>query len=175
MKDSLYQDKIVAVYPGSFDPITLGHLDIIERASKLFNKLIVLILNNYRKKHFFTIDERVNLVKKVIESVDFKNSKVIVESYDGMLVDFLEKNGIKFIVKGIRAISDFEYEFQQHLVNSKLANIETVFFMTNIKYSFLSSSLVREVAFFGGDISNFVPACIVKDIRDKMDKLKMEV
>ncbi|MFN3477891.1 MAG: pantetheine-phosphate adenylyltransferase, partial [bacterium] len=94
---------------------------------------------------------------------------------DGMLVNFLEKNGIKFIVKGIRAISDFEYEFQQHLVNSKLANVETVFFMTNMKYSFLSSSLVREVAFFGGDISNFVPACIVEDIKDKMDKLKMEV
>lgn len=174
MKDSLYQDK-VAVYPGSFDPITLGHIDIIQRASKLFNKLIILVLNNYRKKPFFGIEERVNLVRKAIESVDLKNSEIVVESYEGMLVDFLEKNGIRFIVKGIRAISDFEYEFQQHLVNSRLANVETVFFMTNMKYNFLSSSLVREIAFFGGDISHFVPACIVKDIKDRMDKLKMGV
>lgn len=174
MKDSLYRDRI-AVYPGSFDPITLGHIDIVERALELFDKLIILVLNNYRKKHLFSLEERVSLIKKCINDNFKMIEKVKVESYDGLLVDFLKKNNIKFIVKGIRAIADFEYEFQQYLVNSSLANVETIFFMTKIQYNFLSSSLVKEIAFFGGDISVFVPQVILKDIMDKIDKLKMGV
>ncbi|MCS7243454.1 MAG: pantetheine-phosphate adenylyltransferase [Candidatus Calescibacterium sp.] len=167
MKDSLFLDK-VAVYPGSFDPITLGHLDIINRAITLFDTLIILVLNNYRKKPLFSIQERTELIKKCIEN----NQKIVVDSYCGLLVDYIKEKGIKFIVKGIRAISDFEYEFQQHLVNSKLIDVETIFFMTKFEYNFLSSSLVKEIAFFGGDISNFVPQSILKDILIKMDKLR---
>lgn len=167
MKDFSSLDK-VAVYPGSFDPITLGHVDIINRAIELFDKLIVLVLYNYRKQYIFSLNERVELIKKCFNS----NSKISVDYYSGLLVDYLKKNNIKFIIKGIRAISDFEYEFQQHLVNSKLHDVETVFFMTKLEYNFLSSSLVKEVAFFGGDISPFVPSPIVQDIVEKINKFK---
>ncbi|MCS6954729.1 MAG: pantetheine-phosphate adenylyltransferase [Candidatus Calescibacterium sp.] len=169
MKDSLSLDK-VAVYPGSFDPITLGHLDIINRAITLFDTLIILVLHNYRKKPLFSIQERTELIRKCTEN----NQKIVVDSYCGLLVDYIKEKGVKFIVKGIRAISDFEYEFQQHLVNSKLIDVETIFFMTKFEYNFLSSSLVKEIAFFGGDISNFVPQSILKDILIKMDKLRRE-
>ncbi len=170
MKDFSYQDRI-AVYPGSFDPITLGHIDIINRALKLFDKVIVLVLFNYRKKPLFSLDERVRLIKKATEG----NEKIIVESFKGLLVDYLKQNNIRFVVKGMRAISDFEYEFQQHLVNSKLFDVETVFFMTKFEYNFLSSSLVKEIAYFGGDISPFVPSNILQDVLERMDKFKMEV
>ncbi|MCS7164723.1 MAG: pantetheine-phosphate adenylyltransferase [Candidatus Calescibacterium sp.] len=170
MRDSLYLAK-VAVYPGSFDPITLGHLDIINRASNIFDKLIILVLNNYRKKPLFSMNERVELIKKCIPD----NNKVLVDSYTGLLVDYIREKNISFIVKGIRTISDFEYEFQQYLVNSRLINVETILLMTKSEYNFLSSSLVKEIAFFGGDISNFVPQPILKDILAKMDKLRLEV
>lgn len=160
----------VAVYPGSFDPITLGHIDIIERALKVFDKVIVLVMENFRKKHLFKKEERVNLIKKSLSNYD----NVFVDSYDGLLVDYVRSNGIKFIVKGLRAISDFEYEFQQNMVNSSLCNVETIFFMTKPAYNFLSSSLVKEIAFFGGDISSFVHPSIIKDIQIKMIKFKEE-
>jgi len=160
----------VAVYPGSFDPITLGHIDIIERALKVFDKVIVLVMENFRKKHLFKKEERVNLIKKSLSNYD----NVFVDSYDGLLVDYVRSNGIKFIVKGLRAISDFEYEFQQNMVNSSLCDVETIFFMTKSAYNFLSSSLVKEIAFFGGDISPFVHPSIIKDIQIKMIKFKEE-
>lgn len=172
-KDFLYLDK-KAVYPGSFDPVTLGHLDVIQRATFIFDKVIVLVLNNYRKKPLFTLKERAEMIKKSIENTDFEK-KVLVDIHDGLLIDYLKNNNIKFVVKGIRAISDFEYEFQQYLVNSKLMDIETIFFMTKLEYNFLSSSLVKEVAFFGGDISAFVPQSILKDIINKIDNFKMGV
>jgi len=160
----------VAVYPGSFDPITLGHIDIVERALKVFEKIIVLVMENYRKRHLFTMEERISLVKKSLEKYD----NVLIEGYKGLLVDYMKERNIRFIIKGLRAISDFEYEFQQHIVNSSFYDVETVFFMTKPNYNFLSSSLVREIAFFGGDISSFVHPSIVKDIQYKMDKLKKE-
>jgi len=160
----------VAVYPGSFDPITLGHIDIIERALKVFEKVIVLVMENYRKNHLFTMEERISLIKKSLENYD----NVSIEGYKGLLVDYMKERNIRFIVKGLRAISDFEYEFQQHIVNSSFYDVETVFFMTKPIYNFLSSSLVREIAFFGGDISSFVHPSIVKDIQYRMDKLKKE-
>ncbi|MFD3156521.1 pantetheine-phosphate adenylyltransferase [Haloimpatiens sp. FM7330] len=154
-----------AVYPGSFDPITNGHLDIIERASRVFDEVIVAVLVNPNKKGLFEIDERVNLIKKATKHL--KNIKV--ESFSGLLIDFMKSNDIKVIVKGLRAVSDFEYEFQMALMNNKLdPDIETVFMMTSTKYSYLSSSSVKQVAIFGGCIKELVPDNIIKDIIKKI-------
>jgi len=154
-----------AVYPGSFDPITNGHLDIIERASKLFDELTVAVLVNPDKKGMFDIDERVDLIKKVTKQYD----NVSVVSFNGLLIDFMNKNGIDVIVKGLRAVSDFEYELQMALMNNKLdATKETVFMMTSAKYSFLSSSAVKQVAKFGGCIKELVPDELVELISKKV-------
>lgn len=154
----------IAVYPGSFDPITNGHLDIIERASKIFDEVIVGIFVNPDKKGLFSIDERVQL----IERVTCKYANVSVQSCSGLLVHFMKERNSKVIVKGLRAVSDFEYEFQMSMMNNKLdPTIETVFMMTSVKYSFLSSSSVRQVAMFGGCVKGLVPDEIVKDVMDK--------
>ena len=154
----------IAVYPGSFDPITIGHLDIIERASKVFDKVIVGIFVNPDKKGLFSIEERVLLIERVIS--EYPNVKV--QSCSGLLVHFMKENSAKVIVKGLRAVSDFEYEFQMSMMNNKLdPTIETVFMMTSAKYSFLSSSSVRQVAMFGGNVKGLVPDEIIKDIMDK--------
>ncbi|KYH35902.1 phosphopantetheine adenylyltransferase [Clostridium tepidiprofundi DSM 19306] len=154
-----------AVYPGSFDPITNGHLDIIERASKLFDELTVAVLVNPDKKGMFDIDERVELIKKVIAQYDNVN----VVSFNGLLIDFMNKNDIDVIVKGLRAVSDFEYELQMALMNNKLdATKETVFMMTSAKYSFLSSSAVKQVAKFGGCIEGLVPDELVELISKRV-------
>lgn len=143
-----------AIYPGSFDPVTKGHLDIIIRSRKIMDKLTVAILENPRKVATFDIETRVEMLKKVIEPYP----NVDVEYYKGLLIDYVEEKKTKIIIKGLRAISDFEFEFQMALVNQKLnPTIETLFMMTNSKYSYLSSSIVKEIAALGGDITNLVP------------------
>ncbi len=154
----------IAVYPGSFDPITNGHLDIIERASKIFDKVIVGVLNNKNKKPKFTADERVMLIKKVTNS--FEN--VEVASFDGLLVDFARTYGANVIIKGLRTVNDFEYEFQMALLNKTLdSECETMFMMTNSKYSYISSSMVNELASYKGDLAGLVPTEIIHYIKDK--------
>lgn len=155
----------IAIYPGSFDPVTYGHLDIIIRASSIFDKVIVATLENPDKKNFlFTIEERAELLKKVTEGID----GVEVRSFRGLLVDFAEEIGAQVIIKGLRAVTDFEFEIQMAQMNSKLApTLETLFMMTDNNYSYLSSSFVKQVAMYGGDISEFVPAVIKDDIVKK--------
>ncbi|WP_300386165.1 pantetheine-phosphate adenylyltransferase [Clostridium sp.] len=154
----------IAIYPGSFDPITNGHLDIITRAAKIYEKLIVAVLINVDKKSLFSIEERVNLIKKVTR--DIKNVEVI--SFEGLLVDFARMKNSKVILKGLRTVSDFEYEFQMALMNSKLdSNIETVFMMTSSAYSYVSSSAVKQVVKFGGNIEGLVPIELIEEIKNK--------
>lgn len=156
----------IAVYPGSFDPITNGHLDIITRGSKIYDKLIVAVLVNVDKKALFSIEERVNLIKKVTK--DLGNVEVI--SFEGLLVDFARMKNSKVILKGLRTVADFEYEFQMALMNSKLdPNIETVFMMTSSAYSYVSSSSVKQVAKFGGSIEGLVPVELIKEIKNKFE------
>lgn len=155
------RDMNVAVYPGSFDPITNGHLDIITRGAKIYDKLIVAVLVNMDKKCLFNIEERVDLIKKVTK--DLKNVEVL--SFDGLLVDFAKMHNSKVILKGLRTVADFEYEFQMALMNSKLdPDIETVFMMTSSAYSYVSSSSVKQVAKFGGNIRGLVPEELITEI-----------
>ena len=162
--------KVVkAVYPGSFDPVTKGHLDIIERASKVFDRLIVAVLENPRKNALFSMEERV----KMLEETTSSYGNVDVDYYQGLLVEYAENNSLAIIVKGLRAISDFEFEFQMALINKKLnRNVDTMFMMTDYKYSFISSSLVKEVASYGGDISELVPPQVYEIIINKIENLK---
>ena len=155
----------IAIVPGSFDPITNGHLDIIKRTSELFDVVYVSILSNSSKTPWFSVDERISLIQRATK--DIPNVKV--ESFTGLLVDYARARNAKFIVKGLRAVSDFEYEFQMSLTNKKLApEIETFFITTNAKYAYLSSSIVREVAKYGGDVSEMVPPEIIQDINEKI-------
>ncbi|MCR5673316.1 MAG: pantetheine-phosphate adenylyltransferase [Lachnospiraceae bacterium] len=149
-----------AIYPGSFDPVTYGHIDIIERASDIFDELIVGVLNNKSKTSpLFSADERVNILNEVLGHLS--NVKVI--GYEGLLVDFAMENNIGVIVRGLRAVTDFEYELQLAQTNSVLnGGVDTVFFTTSLEYAYLSSSTVREVASYGGDISRFVPPLVEK-------------
>ncbi len=143
-----------AIYPGSFDPVTKGHLDIIKRSSKIIDQVIVAVLENPRKIPTYGIEERVKMLKMVTEPYP----NVQVDYYKGLLIDYAKNNDINIIIKGLRAMSDFEFEFQMALVNQKLSpSIETLFMMTNNKYSYLSSSIVKEIAGLGGDISSLVP------------------
>ncbi len=156
----------IGVYPGSFDPLTNGHLDIIHRASKLFDRLIVAVLVNASKKNaIFTMEERVALIQKCIGDLD----NVEVKMFDGLLVDFVNQNQAVAIVKGLRAVSDYEYELQMAALNKHIdKNVETIFLMADIQNSFLSSSIVKELAKHGGDIRGLVPGEIVDDIEAKM-------
>ncbi|NMB34311.1 MAG: pantetheine-phosphate adenylyltransferase [Clostridium sp.] len=157
----------IYVYPGSFDPVTNGHMDIIKRASKLCDRLIVAVLVNNSKNPVFTLEERVSLLKRSVKDID----NVEVESFSGLLIDYMKKKGSKIIIKGLRAVSDFEYELQMALLNKNLdSNIETLFMMTNINYSFLSSSSVRELARNNGNIGGLVPDIIKDNIMDKFHK-----
>ena len=154
------------IYPGSFDPVTNGHLDIIERASQICDKLIVAVLISHSKKPLFSMDERVDLLNRVISDNGFKN--VEIECFSGLLVDYVIKKQADVIIKGLRAVTDFEYELQMALLNKKQApEIETLFMMSNINYSFLSSSMVKELARYGGNINGLVPQCIEEDIKNK--------
>ena len=153
-----------AVYPGSFDPITNGHLDIIERASRVYDKLVVGVLNNANKKPLFTVDERIDLIKSVTSHIP----NVEVDSFDGLLVDFAKSKGAEVIVKGLRTVTDFEYEFQMALLNKALnPEYETMFLMTDTKYSYISSIMVKELAGFHGDLTGLVPYEINSKIKQK--------
>ena len=153
-----------AIYPGSFDPCTNGHLDIIERSSKIFEKVIVAVLINSSKTPTFTVEERIDLLKTATEHIP----NVEVVSFNGLLAQFAQDRNAKVIVKGLRAVSDFEYEFQMSLTNTKLnPNVETLFMTTKSENMYLSSSIVREVARYGGDISDMVPKVITEKIYKK--------
>jgi len=142
-----------AVCPGSFDPITYGHLDIIERASRHFDEVIVAVLENRTKSSLFTVDERISMISEVTK----KFSNVRVDSWSGLLVDYCKSNSVQSIVKGLRAVSDFDYELQMAQVNLQGSGVETMFMATSPTHSFLSSSLVKELAHYGGDVSSMVP------------------
>ena len=155
----------IAIVPGSFDPVTNGHLDIIRRTSQLFDTVYVSILSNSSKNPWFSVEERISLIERVTK--EFSNVKV--EGFTGLLVDYARQRNAKFIVKGLRAVSDFEYEFQMSLTNKQLApEIETFFITTNAKYAYLSSSIVKEVARYGGDVTEMVPLEIIEDIKEKI-------
>ena len=157
----------IAVCPGSFDPVTLGHIDILTRAAKLFDKVIVLVSINPMKNASFTADERVLMIKEVTKNI--KNIEVDVS--EGLLADYLKQTGACEIVKGLRAVSDFEYEFQMALANKKLySEAETVFLTTSAENMYLSSSVVKQIASFGGDISHFVPKEILTIIKNRLIK-----
>ncbi|HEX4123043.1 MAG TPA: pantetheine-phosphate adenylyltransferase [Verrucomicrobiae bacterium] len=156
-----------AIYPGSFDPITNGHLDIIERANKLFDRVIVAVARNSSKKPLFTLQERVRLVRRAI----FDSSTVEVDSLDGLLVNYVEKRGGQAIIRGLRAVSDFEFEFQLALMNRKLnGKVETIFMMPRETYTFLSSRLVKEIASLGGNVQCFVPPHVQVALASKFGK-----
>jgi pantetheine-phosphate adenylyltransferase len=156
--------KTIAVYPGSFDPVTNGHIDLIQRSSTLFDKVIVAILRNTDKTPLFTVEERTDMLEEAIR--DFKN--VSVDSFEGLLVDFAERIGASVIIRGIRAISDYEYELQMALMNRRLSNkVETVFMLPAESYSFLSSKLVKEIAQHGRSIRGFAPDHVEKRLNRK--------
>lgn len=157
-----------AIYPGSFDPITYGHIDIINRGLKIFDKIVVGVLINTSKKPLFSVSERIEMIEQSIES-----DRLEVHGFEGLLVDYVNNLGANAILRGIRAISDFEFEFQMALMNRKLLNsVDTVFMMPDEKYSYLSSKLVREVARFNGNIKPFVPQLVEQKLKEKFDKDK---
>jgi pantetheine-phosphate adenylyltransferase len=153
--------KGVCVYPGSFDPVTLGHIDLIRRASKLFPQVMVAVLNNPDKHNLFTVEQRIAMLTKACEGLD----NVRIDSFGGLLVDYMRKTGAEIVIRGLRAVTDFESEFQMAQVNRQIApEIETLFLMTSPDYAYISSSAVRQIAAFGGDISTLVPECILQDV-----------
>ena len=155
----------IAICPGSFDPVTLGHLDIVHRASQLFDRVIVAVLHNADKNPSFSVEERMGFLKEVTKGYD----NVEVDSFSGLLVDYAKEKGAVAVVKGLRAVSDFEYEFQMSMINKKLyPEVETVYLNTNQDYMYLSSSVVKQIASFGGDIRNFVPEAIHDKIVDRL-------
>ncbi|MBA2730364.1 MAG: pantetheine-phosphate adenylyltransferase [Euzebyaceae bacterium] len=155
---------VTAVCPGSFDPVTNGHLDVIQRASSRFDRLLVACLRNAGKHPLFDLDIRLALLNEVVADLD----NVEVAAFDGLLVDFCREQGVSVIVKGLRAVSDFEYELQMAQMNSHLGNVETFFMTTSPIYSFLSSSLVKEVARFGGDVTDFVPSAVADRLAEQL-------
>ena len=155
---------IRALYPGSFDPVTFGHLDVIERSSKIVNELIVGVLDNPSKSALFTKEERVEMLKEVTSHI--KNIKI--ESFEGLLVDFAKEKEASIVIRGLRAVTDFEYELQLSQTNRIInGGVDTVFLTTSLEYAYLSSSTVKEVAMFGGDISKFVPIPVVERMKAK--------
>jgi len=158
---------VIAVYPGSFDPATYGHLDVIRRASASFDKVIVGVLNNSAKSPLFSAEERVNILKK--ETADIPN--VFIKSFCGMTVNFARDNHAKVIVRGLRAVTDFEYELQMAQTNRVLApDIDTVIMTTSLEYAYLSSTIMKEVALFGGDLTNFAPPATIAAVRKKLNQ-----
>ncbi|MDR0676188.1 MAG: pantetheine-phosphate adenylyltransferase [Elusimicrobiota bacterium] len=159
--------EILAVYPGSFDPLTNGHLDIITRSSKLFCKIIVAVTTNYNKKHTFSLDERLRLLRE--STKDLNNIEIL--SFSGLLAKYLEQIKSFVVIRGLRALSDFEYEFQMALMNRNLnKKIETIFLIPDQSYTFLSSTMVKEIAMLGGDVSCFVPKCVEEELKNKYQK-----
>lgn len=156
---------ITAVYPGSFDPVTLGHLDIITRSAKMFDHVIIGVLNNTSKTPLFSLEERVNMLKDTVSDLD----NVSVESFNGLLVDFVRKKDTNIIIRGLRALTDFDLEMQMAQSNRMVApDIDTVFLSTSLEYSYLSSSVVKEYARYDVDLNEFVPKCVVSKLVEKM-------
>jgi pantetheine-phosphate adenylyltransferase len=153
-----------AVCPGSFDPVTNGHLDVFVRAAEIFDQVIVGVLINKTKSSLFDVDERIEMLREVV--APYPN--VVVDSFHGLLVDYCRDNGIPAIVKGLRAVSDFDYELQMAQMNHRLAKVETLFVSTNPLYSYLSSSLVKEVATYGGDVSGLVPDVVLGRLQERL-------
>lgn len=159
----------VAVCPGSFDPVTLGHVDIITRGAKVFDKVIIAVLKNHSKNPLFTVEERVILLKEVTKHLD----NVEIDSFHGLLIDYVKEKKASAIIKGLRAVSDFEYEMQMASINRKLdESIETFFMMTNNNYSYLSSSIVKEIAKYNAPVGDLVPEIVEKALREKYSNLK---
>jgi pantetheine-phosphate adenylyltransferase len=157
-------DKVVAIYPGSFDPLTNGHVDIIRRGARLFDRIVIAVLINLEKAPLFTVPERVEIAREAF----LGNSNVEVDTFDGLLVDYARKRGAGVIVKGLRAVSDFEFEMQMALMNRKLnPDVETVFMMPTQPYTYVSSRLVKEVVALGGSVHGLVPESVEKRLRDK--------
>jgi len=156
-----------AIYPGSFDPLTNGHLDLVQRATKLFDQVVVAVARSESKNPLFTLAERVALVEQAVKKIP----NVTVDSFDGLLVDYVEKRGGQAVIRGLRAVSDFEFEFQLALMNRKLnERVETIFMMPKETYTFLSSRIIKEVAILGGDISKFVPPHVSEALGKKIGK-----
>ncbi|MDO5717511.1 MAG: pantetheine-phosphate adenylyltransferase [Tissierellia bacterium] len=156
---------MIAIYPGSFDPITYGHLDIISRCASKFDKVIVAVLNNKNKNVVFSIEDRVAMIKELTD----KYPNIEVDSFNGLLIDYAKVKNADIIIRGLRAVSDYEYEMQMSLYNKKLyPEIETMFLVSKSTYSYLSSSIVKEIASYGGDISSFVPPTVEKRIKSKI-------
>ena len=159
----------IAIYPGSFDPPTNGHMDIIKRGLKLFDGIIVAILHNPTKKTLFSLEERIDMLKEILKD----HSNVEVDSSEGLLVDYAIKRDAHVILRGMRAVSDFEYEFQMALMNRSLnRKVQTIFLMTGLRWIFISSSIIKEAASFGGDIKEMVPPVVYKKLKEKYDSLK---
>jgi pantetheine-phosphate adenylyltransferase len=152
------------VCPGSFDPITYGHLDIVERASSIFDEVVIAVMVNKTKQTLFTVEERMEMTKEVTSK--FPNVKV--DSWSGLLVDYCKTNDISIIVKGLRAVTDFDYELQMSQINLQLQGVETLFISTAPAHSFLSSSLVKEIASHGGDVSSYIPAVLLERLKDRL-------
>jgi len=162
-KGHAYMERI-AIYPGSFDPVTNGHIDIVKRGLKIFDRIIVAILLNPDKKYLFTVEERLEMLQDSMK--DFPN--VEVDSFDGLLVEYAAQRGARGILRGLRAMSDFEYEFQMALMNRKLnREVQTVFLMTGLRWIYTSSSIIKEAALFGGDIEGMVPPLVQKKLKEK--------
>jgi len=165
MMGATVKTKGKAVYPGTFDPVTFGHLDVLKRAAELFDEVIISVSQSSSKESLFTVDERINLIKRSVGNL--KN--VRIESFEGLLVNYAKRRRAGVIIRGLRAVSDFEYEFQMALTNRKISgDIETVFLMPNEKYTYISSTLVREIASNGGDVSAFVPKAVVEMLKKKI-------
>jgi pantetheine-phosphate adenylyltransferase len=161
----------IAVYPGSFDPVTMGHIDILERTSRIFDKIVVAVVHNVTKQALFTLDERVDLIKNSVEHLP----NVEVECFNGLLADFLRAKEATVIIRGLRSITDFEYESHMSMMNkSLLPEIDTVFIMSNPSYIFVSSSGVKEAALLGGDVSGMVPAEVEKGLREKLQRYSLK-
>ncbi len=159
--------KHVAVYPGTFDPVTNGHIDLVERSLTIFDEVIVAVAANPKKRPLFSLEERIEMFRKVVS----RYRRVKIEGFDGLLVDYVRDKKAIGIIRGLRAVSDFEYEMQMALMNRRLdSKIETVFLMPSEEYSFITSTIVREAASYGGDVSSLVPAVVVERLRRKLSQ-----
>ena len=154
-----------AIYPGSFDPVTYGHIDVIKRAAKMFDVLTVSVLDNKNKQPLFSVDERVKMLKEALKDID----NVKIESFSGLLVDYCKSKDVRVVIRGLRAITDFEYELQNAQTNKLISNgdVDTVFLTTSLEYAYLSSSAVKEIAYFGGDVTPCVPDFVGKAVYEK--------